>query len=170
MVAIAKRLVSAHKISLLQREHFKATHDALTGLINQIALDERIEYEISLGARYHKSFAVLMLEISHFRTVAQNSSKATANTILIDFAKRLKSCVRSTDTVARFEGDIFVVLLPDVDDVRNIVKVIESINVHLLDPSIINDKEFALNTSIGVSVYPGDGEAKKQFDLPLVWL
>ena len=162
MVAIAKRLVSAHKISLLQREHFKATHDPFTGLINQIALDDRIEHEISLGARYHKSFAVLMLEISHFQALAQSSSKTTANNILIDFAKRLKGCVRSTDTVARFEGDIFVLLLPDVNDVRNIVKVIDSINVHLLSPFTISDREFVLNTSIGISLYPGDGETKKQ--------
>ena len=162
MVAIAKRLVSAHKISLLQREHFKATHDPLTGLINQIALDERIEHEISLGARYHKSFAVLMLEITHFQSFVQTSSKTTANTILIDFAKRIKNCVRSTDTVARFEGDIFVVLLPDVNDVRNVVKVIQSININLLSPFTINEKEFSLDASIGVSLFPGDGETKKQ--------
>lgn len=162
MVAIAKRLVSAHKVSLLQREHFKATHDPLTGLINQVALDERIEHEISIGARYNKSFALLMLEIDHFQDLAQNFSKTIANKLLIDFAKRLKNCVRSTDTVARFEDNLFVILLPDVPNIRNVVKVIQSVNVDLMTPFSIDEKELTLSPTIGVSLYPSDGESKQQ--------
>ena len=162
MVAIAKRLVSAHKVSLLQREHFQATHDPLTGLINQVALEERIEHEIAIGARYQKSFALLMLEIDQFQDLSQNFSKSISNKLLIDFSYRLKACVRSTDTVARFENNIFVILLPDVPDVRNAVKVIQSINVELLSPFPIEDKELLLTPTIGVSLYPSDGESKQQ--------
>ncbi|WP_455202483.1 GGDEF domain-containing protein, partial [Kaarinaea lacus] len=70
MVAIAKRLVPAQKISLLQREHFRATHDPVTGLLNQVALDEHIEHQIMLSARYNKSFAIFMIELDPFQEFA----------------------------------------------------------------------------------------------------
>ncbi|WP_455376531.1 EAL domain-containing protein [Kaarinaea lacus] len=162
MVAIAKRLASAHKMSLLQREHFKATHDPLTGLINQVTLDQRIDHEIALGARYNKSFALLIVEVDSFHGGAQQISKSFANKLFIDFAKRLQNCVRSTDTVARCEDNVFAILLPDVSSVRNIVKVIQSINIDLLSPFSVDDKELILSPTIGISLYPNDGETRQQ--------
>lgn len=161
MVAIAKRLESSHKTSLLQREHFKATHDPVTGLLNQIALNERIEQEIALGTRYSKSFAILMVELDQFRDAAINHSKSVSNHLLMDFAKRLKGCVRSTDTLARLESDMFLVLLPDINNHRNVVKVVENINQHLLDPISINDAQYHVRANIGVSLFPDDGYASK---------
>ena len=161
MVAIAKRLESGHKTSLLQREHFKATHDPVTGLLNQIALNERIEQEIALGTRYSKSFAIMMLELDQFRDAAFNHSKTISNHLLMDFAKRIKGCVRSTDTLARLESDVFVILLPDVQNYRNVAKVIENINLHLTDPFSINDSQYVVNAKIGISLFPHDGHACK---------
>jgi diguanylate cyclase (GGDEF)-like protein len=162
MVAIAKRLASAHKVSLLQREHFKATHDPLTGLINQVTLDQRIDHEIAIGARYHKSFALLTLEVDSFHGGAQQISKSFTDKLFIDFAKRLQNVVRSTDTVARYDDNVFVVLLPDVFNIRNIVKVVQSINIDLLTPFSVDDKELILSPTIGISLYPNDGESRQQ--------
>jgi len=162
MVAIAKRLASAHKMSLLQREHFKATHDPLTGLINQITLDQRIDHEIAIGARYQKSFALLILEVDTFSAGDQKISKSFTSQLLIDFSKRLQSCVRSTDTVARYEENVFVILIPDVPCARNIVKVVQSINIDLLSPFLIDHQELVLTPTIGISLYPADGESRQQ--------
>ena len=134
MVAIAKRLASAHKISLLQREHFKATHDPLTGLLNQVALDDRIEHEISMGARYKKKFAVVILEVDKLQDSSSAFSRSFTNKLIIDFATRLKNCIRSTDMIARYEENIFAILLPDVPTTRSVIKVIQSINIELLSP------------------------------------
>ncbi|MGD8640596.1 MAG: EAL domain-containing protein [Gammaproteobacteria bacterium] len=162
MVAIAKRLELNHKHSLLQREHFKATHDALTGLLNPIALNERVDQEIALGARYNKSFAIVMLELDQFRNGDFGLSKSVSNPLLVDFAKRLQHCVRSTDTLARLEGDVFVVVLPDLQNFRNVVKVIENINQHLRDPFSINDTQYKLTANMGVALFPNDGHKRQQ--------
>jgi len=162
MEAIAKRLVSAHRMSLLQREYFKATHDPLTGLINHITLDERIEHEIAVAERHHRAFALLVLEISDFDEIAQRYSKTAANNILIEFAKRLKACVRTTDSVARVEGEIFAILLPDIKLVRHVVKIIQSININLMNAFNINDIDHVLSASIGIAFFPNDGDHKEQ--------
>ena len=161
MVAIAKRLVPAHKISLLQREHFKATHDPVTGLLNQVALDELIEQQIMLSARYNKSFALFMIELDPFQEYASINSKATANNVLLEFAKRIKSCVRSTDTIARIESNVFCVLLPDVHDSRNVVKVVDSINFQLLNPFVVNDSQYSINAAVGIEIFPNDDRTRK---------
>lgn len=161
MVAIAKRLASAHKISLQQREHFKATHDALTGLINQVTLEQRIDHEIAIGARYQKSFALLMLELENFRD-SGTISKPLVNKFLIDFAKRLQNCVRATDTVAKYEDNVFVILLPDVNNIRNIVKVIQSISIDFISPFVVDNEQFVVSPNLGVSLYPNDGESRQQ--------
>jgi len=161
MVAIAKRLVPAQKISLLQREHFKATHDPVTGLLNQISLDEHIEQQIMLSARYNKSFVLFMIELDPFQEFASINSKSTANTVLLEFAKRIKTCVRSTDIIARIESNVFCVLLPDVHDFRNAVKVVDSINFQLLTPFLVNESQYSVNSAIGIEVFPNDDKTRK---------
>ena len=161
MVAIAKRLVPAQKISLLQREHFKATHDSVTGLLNQIALDELIEQKIMLSARYNKSFALLMIELDPFQEMTSINSKSTANTVLLDFARRIKACVRSTDTVARIESNVFCILLPDMHDFRNVVKVVDSINFQLLSPFLVNGVQYSIHSAIGIEVFPNGDRTRK---------
>ncbi|MGD8568057.1 MAG: EAL domain-containing protein [Gammaproteobacteria bacterium] len=161
MVAIAKYLEADQKTSQLQREHFKATHDPLTGLLNPVALNERIDQEIALGARYNKSFAILMLELDQFRDAAFQRSKSISNPLLVEFTKRIKRSVRTTDTLARLESDVFLVLLPDIQNFRNVAKVIDNINRHLVDPFLINDSQYVASARIGVSLFPHDGHTRK---------
>ncbi|HEY5602573.1 MAG TPA: EAL domain-containing protein [Gammaproteobacteria bacterium] len=165
MVAIAKRLVPGHKISLLQRDHFKATHDPVTGLLNQIALDEHIEQQILVSARYDKSFALLMVELDPFQEFVAINSKITANTVLLEFARRIKRCVRRTDTVARVESNVFSVLLPDIQSFRNVVKVVENINHQLLDPFLVKDAQHHVTAVVGIEVFPSPSkdQAHKSF-------
>ena len=164
MVAIAKRLVPAHKISLLQREHFKATHDPVTGLLNQIALDEHIEQQIMISTRYDKAFALLMIELDPPQELVTSNSKITINTLLLDFAKRIKSCVRRTDTVARVDSNLFGVLLHDIQNFRNVVKVVENINHQLLEPFLVNDGQYTVSAVIGIEVFSGADKTQKSFN------
>lgn len=162
MVAIAKRLASAHKMSLLQRDHFKATHDPLTGLLNQVALDERIDHEISIGARYHKKFAVIILEVDRFLESGSVLGRSSTDKLVIDFATRLKSCIRSTDMVARYEDNVFAIMLPDIPSYRSVVKVIQSINIELISPFTVSDNNVFITPKIGISLYPNDAENRQQ--------
>ena len=164
MVAIAKRLVPAHKISLLQREHFKATHDPVTGLLNQIALDEHVEQQIMISTRYDKAFALLMIELDPPQELVTSNSKITINTLLLDFAKRIKSCVRRTDTVARVDSNLFGVLLHDIQNFRNVVKVVENINHQLLEPFLVNDGQYTVSAVIGIEVFSGADKTQKSFN------
>jgi len=163
MVAIAKRLVSTHKISLLQREHFQATHDAVTGLLNQVALDEHIEQQIMISTRYDKLFALLMIELNPLQEVVVGNSRQIPNTLLLDFAKRLKCCVRCTDLVARVESNVFSILLSDIQDFRNVVKVVDNINRQLTDPFMVKDGQYIVNAIIGIEVFPYSEKSPKSF-------
>jgi len=163
MVAIAKRLVPTHKISLLQREHFQATHDAVTGLLNQVALDEHIEQQIMISTRYDKLFALLMIELDLQQEVAVGNNGRITNTLLMDFAKRIKCCVRCTDLVARVESNVFSILLSDIQDFRNVAKVVENINRQLKDPFMVNDGQYAVHATIGIEVFPYSEKSPQSF-------
>ncbi len=161
MVAIAKRLVPAQKISLLQREHFKATHDPVTGLLNQVALDEYLDQQIKISARYKRSFALIMIELDPENELASSQSKTTANIILLDFAQRIKNCVRSTDTIARIENNVFSIVLPDITESRNIIKVVDSINFQLLQPFTVNERQYYVSAAMGIDIFPDDNKTRK---------
>ncbi|NOZ52393.1 MAG: EAL domain-containing protein [Gammaproteobacteria bacterium] len=159
MVALAKHLVSGHKISLQQREHFKATRDSWTGLLNQITFDERVEQEIKLSARYGKKFALLVVDLNHFGgNFSDSCSKLENKNTLIEFSVRLKSCVRCTDVLARNDNDFFLILLPDIQSHRHVVNVVDNIYNSLSTPIVIKNKEYFLHPAIGIGIYPTDSE------------
>ncbi len=150
--------VSAEKA--LERE---ATHDALTQLPNRKALYQRLDYIIENAKRKERKFALLFIDLDKFKTVNDTYGHKAGDTVLVTTSSRIKSVLRKSDTVARIGGDEFIVLLPELEQTESpeIVakKLIDIINKPILIKSEHNVIEQYVGASIGISIYPDDGDS-----------
>jgi diguanylate cyclase (GGDEF)-like protein/PAS domain S-box-containing protein len=130
-----------------------AMHDPLTGLPNRSLLFERLERAVD-GLRGHgtrHSVGLLFIDLDHFKVVNDTLGHALGDDILKEVADRLAAVVRPGDTVARFGGDEFVVLCERLDDPGDAVVIAHRIDVALRRPLRVDDREFELGVSIGIS-------------------
>lgn len=135
-----------------------AHHDFLTGLPNRILLNDRISQAIALAHRQRSHAAVLFLDLDGFKQINDSLGHLVGDKLLQSVAKRLLECIRSPDTVIRQGGDESIVLLQELkhpqDAVFTVVRLLKAVAaVHLIEAH-----EIFVTTSIGVSVYPSDGE------------
>ncbi|WP_284734411.1 EAL domain-containing response regulator [Sphingosinicella terrae] len=140
------------------RALYMAHHDALTGLPNRLLLADRLKMAMANARRNHKRAAVLMLDLDHFKHINDSLGHHIGDKLLEGVAARLRSSLRATDTAARIGGDEFVVILPDLENAEDPAIVAEKIRGLLADPFVIGNLDLRIGCSIGVSVYPGDGE------------
>lgn len=138
---------------------YRATHDDLTGLPNRQLLLDRLEQAIRMADRNGSSVAVMFIDLDDFKLINDTLGHAAGDKVLRAVASRLSGLVRDTDTVARFGGDEFVVLLPDQGDptVRGVV--IERITQAISQPIIIDGVAHAITPSIGHACYPDSGSS-----------
>ena len=133
-----------------------AYHDALTDLPNQVLFKDRLKQAIAYSRRQDQMHAVLLLNLDRFKTINDSLGYTAGDRLLQTVAQRLTSCVRESDTVARFGSDEFAVLLtqiPRAQDAANAARAIKSV----LDQAFIfDDQELFISTSIGISLYPHD--------------
>jgi diguanylate cyclase (GGDEF)-like protein len=141
-----------------QRIAHQATHDVLTGLPNRALLTERIELAIVDSARTKASFAVVFIDLDHFKAVNDTMGHAAGDVLIKKVAKRLLGCLRDGDTVARIGGDEFVLLLPEVQhDCDAMSHIIERVLDAIRKPCAVGGREFTLGCSVGISLHPADG-------------
>lgn len=138
---------------------YQANHDALTGLANRVLLMDRIAQALGYAQRSQRMVAVLLLDLDRFKIINDSLGHAVGDEILCLVAQRLKATVRETDTVARFGGDEFVVLLSEVANVDAIGQVCEKILQTIADPYWIGEHQFNLTASMGVSLSPRDASS-----------
>jgi diguanylate cyclase (GGDEF)-like protein/PAS domain S-box-containing protein len=138
-------------------EH-QAYHDALTGLANRNLLPDRIRQSILHAHRSNQAVAVLLLDLDHFKLVNDSLGHAVGDSLLVSVAERLMGAVREGDTVARIGGDEFVVVLADADREEHVTAATQRVMDAVVEPVVIKGKEFYMTASIGVSVYPRDGQ------------
>ncbi len=141
--------------------HNLAFYDALTGLPNRRLLLDRFRQALSVSARSNHYGAVLFLDMDRFKTLNDTLGHDHGDLLLIEVAQRIQSCVREVDTVARFGGDEFVVLLEDVDTSaeqasQKVALIAEKIRAALAVPYQLNDHEHHSSPSIGVCLYCGN--------------
>lgn len=129
--------------------------DVLTGLANRALFDERLKLAAARCRRQGGQIAVLYLDLDNFKQVNDTLGHAAGDTLLKDFAARLRQSVRATDTVARFGGDEFVVLLEDVKVSANAVSVAEKIIADARQPLSIEGREIVATSSIGIAYGTG---------------
>ena len=141
------------------RIRYMALHDALTGLPNRILLQDRLIQAIALASRNHLRIGVLMLDLDHFKNINDSLGHHVGDGLLEAVSIRLRGCLRESDIVARLGGDEFVIALPETSTSQSIEIVVQKLLVSLLEPFQIEGHELRVNGSIGIAVYPDDGES-----------
>ena len=142
---------------VVQMRHF-AYHDELTGLPNRSLLLDRLNQAVAQAARRQGRAAVLMVDLDGFKSVNDRFGHAIGDELLQHVGQRLLSSTRHADTISRYGGDEFVVLLPDVDGKDSATEVAQKIHLRLAEPFVISGRAIAMTACIGIAVYPGDGE------------
>ena len=134
-----------------------ALYDALTGLPNRKLLDERLKVALSAAQRKQCRVALLFIDLDKFKPVNDNYGHAYGDLLLKEVAKRLRACMRESDTASRLGGDEFVAVLPDIGSRADAATVAEKILHQLTQPYEISGHTFHISASIGAAIYPEDG-------------
>lgn len=138
--------------------HNLAYFDALTELPNRVLLQERVTSKIPALKRNSKKIALLFIDMDNFKNINDTFGHFTGDKFLIEVAKSIKSIIRQEDTLARLGGDEFTIILEEVESISDASHVAQKIIDRFKEPVIINSKEFYTGASIGISIYPEDGE------------
>ncbi|HJW57666.1 MAG TPA: EAL domain-containing protein [Burkholderiaceae bacterium] len=137
---------------------FQANQDMLTGLANRNLLRDRLRQAIAYAARYGHAIWVVFADLDRFKLINDTLGYQAGDALLKEVAKRLLLAVRDTDTVARLGGDEFVLVLPERNDERLTMIAVQRIMDVLAQPLTIEGHEFFPTCSVGVAVFPDDGE------------
>ncbi|HTF25003.1 MAG TPA: EAL domain-containing protein [Candidatus Limnocylindria bacterium] len=149
--------VSAARAMSVQMTH-SAQHDVVTNLPNRLLLSDRISQSISLARRQRKHLAVIFLDLDRFKYINDSLGHATGDKLLQFVSKRLLGGVRGSDTVSRMGGDEFVILLSEIAYPEDAAKSARKLLLLLSAPHFIAGNDLQIDGSIGISVYPEDGE------------
>ncbi len=148
----------SHDRQTQERLNHLVYHDALTNLPNQVMFRDRLKQAIALSRRNDQLQGVLLLNLDRFKTINDSLGYTAGDRVLQSVAQRLTSCVRSSDTVARFGGDEFAILLTQIRRPQDAANTARAIKEVLAQAFLFDEQELFISTSIGISVYPQDGQ------------
>jgi diguanylate cyclase (GGDEF)-like protein/PAS domain S-box-containing protein len=131
--------------------------DSLTGLANRASFNEYLCQEIAQSDRDKFKTVVFYIDINRFKFINESLGHNFGNRILQEVSMRLKSCLKPTDTAARFGGDEFVLLLRDIKKTESLAKIANHIYNTIKSPITIEKKDYLVEVSIGISIFPDDG-------------
>ena len=143
---------------MTQKMAHLAHHDFLTNLPNRVLLNDRIAQAITLAKRHSTQLAVLFLDLDNFKHINDSLGHATGDLLLQAVTERLNACVRSSDTVSRQGGDEFVILLAECKHEQDATLTADKILALLAAPHAIATHDLHVTSSIGISLYPTDGD------------
>lgn len=135
-----------------------AHHDALTQLPNRSLFSDRAGVAIVRARREHTQVGVMMIDLDNFKRINDSLGHHVGDQMLITVAARLKECVRECDSIARMGGDEFAILLPDIRDAANIVRIAEAVTAAIDHPVVVGAHELHVTASVGISTYPDAGD------------
>lgn len=134
-----------------------AFHDSLTGLPNRKLFSDRLGIVLAQAKRNKKKVGIVMLDLDNFKDVNDTFGHDVGDTLLKAVAERLSGTLRKSDTVARFGGDEFVLIFPDMEVIEEAIQVVQKIIDRFHKPFLIDTHQLVVTTSIGIAVYPNDG-------------
>lgn len=140
-----------------QQIEYLSSHDALTGLPNLMLFKDRIENAIAQAARSNNKVALINLDLDNFKLLNESFGHVAGDELLISTAALLKSCLRETDSICRRGGDEFIITLTNMTDTEAINNVVDNILKKVSSPTHSGDRAVSLSCSIGIAVYPDDG-------------
>ncbi|MCG8082932.1 MAG: EAL domain-containing protein, partial [Candidatus Thiodiazotropha taylori] len=158
---IAKEFVAVFSDITKHKENeeqirYQANYDALTGLPNRSLLSDRLNQAIAAAHREDWMLAVLFIDLDHFKVVNDTFGHVVGDELLQLVSARIKACLRESDTVARFGGDEFIILLQDVTEMDSVANVASNIIEHITRVFSLYGREIYIGASIGITVYPDD--------------
>lgn len=160
------RIAIAHDITerklMEQQLHYIAGHDPLTELPNRALLFGRLQTSLGLARREGSHLSLLFIDIDGFKHVNDSYGHLVGDKLLKNIAQRLRDCVRKSDTVGRFGGDEFVVVLNGIDSFDNVLVITENIRAQLEKTYQFDNLNLQLSPSIGVALYPDNGNDEQQ--------
>lgn len=148
----------------IERKHaevnlaYLAQYDHLTKLPNRILLKDRLDQALEQSQRDRELVAVLFLDLDRFKDINDSFGHNIGDMLLIEVADRLKTCIRKTDTIARFGGDEFIIILKKVHEASTVANTAQKIITVLEHPFQISGNEIFITTSTGIAIYPHCGE------------
>ena len=137
--------------------NFQAYHDMLTRLPNRVLMEDRLKLAVTHATRNGQKLAVMFLDLDRFKWVNDTLGHTMGDRLLQEVSKRLEGCLRKGDTLARFGGDEFALILPNVNHEQDAVIIAEKILNSLKEPFSVDDHELYVTSSIGIAMYPDAG-------------
>ncbi|GBG01412.1 hypothetical protein AZSI13_07390 [Azospira sp. I13] len=141
-----------------ERIQFLAQHDSLTELPNRLLLQDRLAMAVAVAARDGHQVGVLFVDLDRFKTINDSLGHTVGDELIKEATRRLKDAVRESDTVARLGGDEFIVVLHRIRQAEDAGHVADGILAHLAQPFSVAGQELRVTASIGISLFPSDGE------------
>ena len=153
----AEAIAETAESNLSELTH-SSQRDPLTHTPNRALMLDRLETAVGMACRHGTRIAVLFLDVDHFKQINDMLGHAAGDEVLQLVARRLESVVRHSDTVSRHGGDEFLVLLPEIAHASDAALIADKMRLALAVPSHVGDHAFSLSASIGIAVYPQDGD------------
>ena len=149
--------ITNFKLASDKLEHL-ATYDQLTHLPNRYLLETELNHRINAAKRFDEKFAILFIDLDNFKFINDTMGHAYGDILLQSVAKQLTAHLRDYDMVARFGGDEFVLLMPQIKDNTEVVAVVDKIIKEFSSVFYLDKEEAFITTSIGISIFPDDGK------------
>ncbi|MCB1906254.1 MAG: EAL domain-containing protein [Rhodocyclaceae bacterium] len=147
-------LIKSHEAKLQHMAH----HDALTDLPNRVLLEDRIELALRRARRDHHMVGLVFIDLDNFKDINDSHGHLVGDQVLKSAATRIGTALRDGDTVARLGGDEFIVLIERLDSPADAHLLTDRIFAALAEPLLAGGSEFYIGASIGISIFPGDGD------------
>ena len=156
--------ICAHLVSIVlerqkaeQQINYLASHDPLTGLPNRTLTQDRLDQALAQAHRNKTGGAVLFLDLDNFKLVNDTQGHQAGDALLLQISHRLKICLRSTDSVGRWGGDEFLIILPDVDEHEAVGFIADKLMQCMQAPLEVEGRALSTSFSMGIAIFPRDG-------------
>jgi diguanylate cyclase (GGDEF)-like protein len=158
------KLIRSYLFDITERKraqeslHYQAFHDPLTDLPNRAFFNEQLATALANAKRNRCPMSVMFLDLDGFKNINDSLGHGIGDRLLQGFAKRLLSCLRSGDTLSRWGGDEFTILLPQIRSAEDTIRLAQRILNELKLPFEVGEHQLYIKSSIGIALYPQDGE------------
>ena len=159
IVRRADRIIKAHeneeRKAQAEQIHYMAYHDPLTGLANRALFKDRLQHAVAVAARTQSPVGIMFIDIDRFKVINDSLGHEVGDAVLIEAAKRIRACLRASDTACRIGGDEFTVILEHLPSSEDAAQAAARLIQKFSESLKVGGREIFATASIGISIYPG---------------